>query len=198
MLGPAARRVAVVLRGGRVKSLHVVSRGADRRVRWFRGEVPLITATRVYVSDRHGLRAHALPSGRMATRLDAPAYAHIVSPSPGGRHFAIATFGTPDHFFLVDTITGAVRPIEDPVIQLIGWLARDRLAVRTRRELVIVDTALRAHQRVRGFGAENSIVAGSQIFSVDGRALQRRDAGARSPRRLGRVTRGTWLIAPLL
>jgi hypothetical protein len=197
-LDPAARRVAVVLGGGRIKSLHVVSRGADRIVRRFRGEVPLVTATRVYVTDRRGVRAYALPSGRMATRLDAPAQAHIVSPSRDGRRIALATFGTPDRFFLVDTATGAVRPIEDPVIQLVGWLAHDRLAMRTRQDLVILDTGLRVRHRVRGFRADNSIVAGSQILSVDGRALQALQPGARSPRRAGRVPRDTWLIAPLL
>lgn len=36
-LDPDARRVAVVLGAGRFKSLHVVSRGADRLVRRFRG-----------------------------------------------------------------------------------------------------------------------------------------------------------------
>jgi hypothetical protein len=174
-----------------------VSRGAERTVQRFRGEVPLITATRVYVTDRRGVRVYALPSGRMANRLDAPAHAHIVSPSSGGRHFAIATFGTPDHFFLVDIATGAVRPIEEPVIELIGWLARDRLAMRTRRDLLILDTALRVHQRVRGFSPENSIVAGSEILSVHGQALLALEAGAWSPRRVGRITRGTWLIAPL-
>jgi hypothetical protein len=197
-LDPAARRVAVVLGGGRIKSLHVVSRTADRKVRRFRGEVPLVTATRVYVTDRRGVRAYALPSGRMAIRLNAPACAHIVSPSPDGRQFAFATFGTPDHFFLVDTVTGAVRRIGDPVIQLIGWLAHDRLAMRTRQDLVILDTALRVRQRVRGFKAVSSIVAGSQILFVDGRALQALESGARSSRRVGRVPRGTSLIAPLL
>jgi hypothetical protein len=88
-LDHAARRVAVVLGGGRVKSLRDVSRGADRTVRRFRGEVPLVTPTRVYVTDRRGVRAYALPSGRIATRLDAPADAHIVSPTPDGRHLAI-------------------------------------------------------------------------------------------------------------
>jgi hypothetical protein len=197
-LDPAARRVAVVLGGGRIKSLHIVSRAAVRRVRRFRGEVPLAIATRVYVTDRRGVRAYALPSGRMATRLDAPAHAPIASPSPDGHHFALATFGTPDHFFLVDTGTGAVRPIEVPAVQLIGWLAHDRLAMRTRRDLVILDTVLRVRQRVRRFSAENSIVAGSQILSVDGRAPRALEPGARSPRRAGRVPRDTWLITPLL
>jgi hypothetical protein len=197
-LDPAARRAAVVLGGGRIRSLHVVSRGADRKVRRFRGEVPLVTATRVYVTDRRGVRAYALPSGRMASRLDAPAHAHIVSPSPDGRHFALATFGTPDHFFLVDTATGAVRSIDDPVIDLIGWIAHDRLAMRTRQDLVILDTGLRVRHRVRGFSADNSIVAGSQILSLEGRTLQALEPGARSPRRAGRVPRNTWLIAPLL
>ena len=150
------------------------------------------------MTDRRGVRAYALPSGRMASRLDAPAHAHIVSPSPDGRHFALATFGTPDHFFLADTATGAVRPIEDPVIDLIGWIAHDWLAMRTRQDLVILDTGLRVRQRVRGFSADNSILAGSQILSLEGRALQALEPGAKSPRRAGRVPRNTWLLAPLL
>jgi hypothetical protein len=197
-LDTGARWVAAVLGGGRIKSLHVLSRGADRRVRRFRGEVPLITATRVYVTDRRGVRAYALPSGRLLARLEAPAYAHIVSPSPNSRHLAVATFGTPDHFFLVDTATGAVRPIELPLIELVGWLGHDRLAMRTRRDLVILDTMLRVRDTVRGFSVANSIVAGSQVVAVDGRALKVLDAGASSPRHAGRVPRDTSLIAPLL
>jgi hypothetical protein len=82
-------------------------------------------------------------------------------------------------------------------MQLVGWLAHDRLAVHTRRKLVVLDTALQVRKTVRGFRAEHSIVAGSRVVAVDGRALQVLAAGARSPHRAGTVPRGTWLMAPL-
>jgi hypothetical protein len=196
-LDPDARRVAVVLGSGRVKSLHVVSAGADHRVRRLRGEVPLVSAPRMYVTDRRGVRVYALPSGRKAARLMAPAGIHTVFPSPDGRHLALATLGPPDPHFLADTATGAVRPIEFPVRQLVGWLSREQLALRTRRELVILDTALHVRKTVRGFREENAIVAGSRVLAVDGRALQVLGAGAPAPRRVGTVPPHTWLIAPL-
>jgi hypothetical protein len=113
-----------------------------------------------------GRRSHQVASRRVAHGRPQGA------PVPGR--------GTPDHFFLVDTATGAVRRIGDPVIQLIGWLAHDRPAMRTRQDLVILDTALRVRQRVRGFKAVSSIVAGSQILFVEaGRCRRSRVAPGR-------------------
>jgi hypothetical protein len=141
-----------------------------------------------------------MPANGAMTRsplLEAPAGIHTVSPSPDGRHLSLATFGTPDPHFLADTASGAVRPIAIRAIQLVGWLGPDRLAVRTRRELVILDAALQVRNTVRGFRAENSIVGDSRVLAVEGRALLVLDRGARSTRRTGTVPRGTWLIEPL-
>lgn len=197
-LDPQARRVAVVLGSDRVKSLHIVSRRADRRLQRFRGEVPRLTATGMYVTDERGVRTYALPSGRAAGSLEGPAYVHLVAPSPDGRHFALATFDTPvDDYFLADAATGTVRPIDIPDVELIGWLAHDRLAVRTRRELLILDPAQQVHQSLPGFRADQAIVAGSGLLVVDARALSVLKLGASSPQRAGTVPRDTWLIAPL-
>lgn len=149
------------------------------------------------MTDERGVRVYALPSGRRTTRLGAPAGIHTVSPSPDGRHLALATLGPPDPYFLADTASGVVRPIKLRVMQLIGWLAPDRLAVHTRRELLILDTALHVRKTVRDFRAEHSIVAGPRVLAVDGRALLVLDADAPAPRRAGTAPRDSWLIAPL-
>jgi hypothetical protein len=88
-LDPAARRVALVLGSDRMKSLHIVTAHADRRVRRFDGVAPLLTARRMYVTNPRGLRVYALPSGRRLTTLPAPPDVHSVSASPGGRHLAL-------------------------------------------------------------------------------------------------------------
>jgi hypothetical protein len=121
-----------------------------------------------------------------------------VYPSPDGRHLALATlFGTRDRHFLADTATGAVRPIEIAGMQLAGWLADDRLAVRTRRELMTLDTALQVRDTVPGFRAEQAIVAGSQVLAVDGRALRVLVNGAPPPHPAGTLPRDAWPIAHL-
>jgi hypothetical protein len=197
-LDPRARRGAVVLGGNRIKSLHVVSRGSDRIVRRFAGEAPLLTATRLYVTDELGVHVCAVRSRRKLLSLTAPAGIHSVHPSPDGRHWALVSLvGRRDRHFLADTATRAVRPIEIAAMQLVGWLADDRLAVRTRRELVTLDTTWQVRARVSRFRADQALVAGSRILAVDGRALRVLDDSGSSPRPAGTFPRTTWLIAPL-
>ena len=196
-LDPRARRVAVVLGSDRVKSLHIVSRGADRRVRRVRGTVPALSATRMYVSDRRRVRVMALPSGRDVTSVKVPSHMHEADPSADGRYVAMATLGSPDPHFLADTSTGAVRPIELPGVQLAGWIGPDRLAVRTREGLAILDSRLDVVARLAGFRPEQSVVDGEDLFAVAGGTLHAVETSTPSVRAVGELPRDTWLIASL-
>jgi hypothetical protein len=201
-LDPSARRVALVLGADRMKSLHIVTAHSDRRLRRFDGETPLLTARRMYVTDRRGVRVYALPSGRKLATLPAPPDIHSVSASPDGRHLALTALdlnapGIPDRQFLADLTTGAVRPIEIAGMEVIGWLAPDRLAVRTDRELLVLDPTLSVVRRVRTGPLENAIASGADIYARAGRSLLKLSADSVRPRRVGRLPAQTWLSAAL-
>jgi hypothetical protein len=119
-----ARRVAVVLGIDRVKSVHLVTRHADRRVRRFAGDVLAVAPRRLYWTD-DALHVDALPSGRRLASFAVPPAVHDVYRSPDGRHLALQAWNdplsAPELKYLLDTATGAVRPIADPALDLAGW-----------------------------------------------------------------------------
>ena len=201
-LDPAARRVALVLGADRMKSLHIVTAHADRRVRRFDGEAPLLTARRMYVTNPRGLRVYALPSGRKLATLPAPPDIHNVSAAPNGRHLALTALDREapdltDRHFLADLTTGAVRPLEIAGVEIIDWLGPDRIAVRTRRELLVLDPALAVVRRIRTAPLENAIASGADISAHTGRSLLRLGPDDTNLQRVGRLPADTWLSTAL-
>jgi hypothetical protein len=192
-----ARRAAVVLGIDRVKSLHIVGRHSDRRARRFRGEVLALEPRRMYWRDG-ALHVDALPSARPVASYAVPDNVHAVYRSPDGRHLALQAWndplGAPELKYLLDTSTGAVRPIDGPELQLEGWRADGRLIARTPGTRLALDPALQVRARIP-LHARQVLVAGSRIFAVDGRVLS--IVTARGPRRVGTVPRETQLLAAL-
>lgn len=128
---------------GEVKRVRVLSRRRSQRALDVRGETPLLTASRVFVTDNEGVRTYALPSGALVRRLTGPAGVYAILPSPDGRRLALASLpGSRDRFFLADVETRRVRRIAIPRMRLLGWLASDRLAIRADRRLQVLDPAL--------------------------------------------------------
>jgi hypothetical protein len=191
-----------VLGADRLKSLHIVSRHADRRVRRFDGVAPLLTARRMYVTDPRGLRVYALPSGRRVATLAAPPDIHSVAASPDGRHLALTALDQEepllkDRQFLADLTTGIVRPIEIEGAEVIDWLAPDRLALRAPRELLVLDPTLAVVRRIRTPPLEHAIAAGADIVATTGRSLYRLGPANSSLRRVGRLPADTSLSTAL-
>jgi hypothetical protein len=202
-LDPRGRRIAVVtepeLRPG--YTLRIVSRAGSRAVLRYRTASPLLTATRLYVTDPAGVKTYSVPSGRLVHQLAAPASAHRVLPSPDGRWMALThlTEALRDGSFLADLQTGEVRPIAIPRMTLLGWVDDDRLAVRSDRRLRILDTTLREHPVVPGFRPQSALVTRrGDIVATDGRTLVTVRRGAGRVERVGTVPEGTWLVDSLL
>jgi hypothetical protein len=123
---------------------------------------------------------------------------HDVYRSPDGRHLALQAWNdpmsAPDLKYLLDTATGAVRPIADPALDLAGWRADGLLIADTPTRLLALDPALRVRASVP-FHARQVLVAGSRIYAVDDRALS--TVTFRGSRRTGTVPRDTRLLAAL-
>jgi hypothetical protein len=196
--GPA-RRVAVVLGMDRVKSLRIVTRASNRRVRRFAGELLALEPRRVYWRDDDTLHVDSLPSARRLESYAVPDSLHSVGRSPDGRHLALQAWNdpldAPELKYLLDTATGAVRPIEDPELVLEGWRADGLLIARTPNELLALNSALEVRETVRDVRAQQVLVARSRVFTVYDRALG--IVTAAGQRRIGTMPRQTWLIAAL-
>ena len=182
------------------RDLRLVSPGRSVRVRRFRGEVPLLTATQMFVTDHRGIRIYETRSGRPLATIPAPAAIHRIHPSPGGRHLALVTLppsDTEDHHYVLDRETGRFEEIEIPRLRLFGWVTPDRLAVRVKRKLVLLDPELDVAETIRGFRPTEAIVHRSAVMGLDGRALISASPGDPRARRVGRVPPRTRLVSGL-
>lgn len=198
-LDARARRVAVVLGMDSVKSLRIVTRDSNRRVRRFKGEVLRLAPGRMYWRDDRYLNVHSLPSVRRLASYAVPDSIHSVFPSPDGRHLALQAWNdpldAPERKYLLDTATGTVRPIENPQLELEGWRRDGLLVVRTPTELLALSSALEVHERVP-VRAQQVLLAGSGIFAVNRRQLSVIEVDGQQ-RRVGTLPRDTWLVAAL-
>ncbi len=69
------------------KSVHLVTRRADRRILHFKGEIPLITPTQLFAEENTGgLYVRSIPSMRIERRYPAVDWASWISPSPDGHY----------------------------------------------------------------------------------------------------------------
>ena len=112
-LDPDGRRVVVSRGMDAMKSVHLVTRRADRRILRFEGEIPLITPTQLFAEEQTGgLYARSIPSMRIERRYPAVDWASWLSPSPDGRHAAVTTYEIdgPNRYSLLDLTTGTVLP----------------------------------------------------------------------------------------
>jgi hypothetical protein len=183
---------------GRRKVLHRVTSRGQRPVLPFLGEVPLMTAKVMYVSDGEELRLHDPVTGRLLRKLAVPAHAHGVLPSPDGMRLALVSLdeedGMWDRSHVLDLRTGEVRSIDLPRATALGWLADGRLAVGSGlRTLHFLDGALQITSTVKGFPTNGTMVAGERVLTVRGRRLLSADARHPEPRVLGRLPRETYL-----
>jgi hypothetical protein len=194
-----ARRVAVVLGMDRMKSLRIVTRNSNRRVRRFPGEVLVLEPRRMYWRDDHELHVDSLPSARRLESYAVPDSVHSVYRSPDGRHLALQAWNdpldAPELKYLLDTATATVRPIEHPELDLAGWRPDGLLIARTPTELLAFNSALEVRESVPGVRAQQVLLAGSRILAIKDRALSIITAGGQ--RRIGTVPAQTWLIAAL-
>jgi hypothetical protein len=183
----------------RVKSLRIVARDSNRRVRRFAGEVLSLGPRRMYWRDDDALHVDSLPSARRLESYAVPDAVHSVYPSPDGRHLALQAWNdpldAPQLKYLLDTATGAVRPIGEPELALAGWREDGLLIARTPNELLAFNSALEVRETVAGVRARQVLLAGSRVFTVSGRALSIVTAGRQ--RRIGTMPPQTRLIASL-
>ena len=201
-LDPEGRRVAVVTESDKVptRTLRIVSRRGVRAVLRIHGETPLLTRDRLYLTSRDGLEVRTLPGARVVRRLPEPPYAHQVLPSPDGRRLAMThlTEGLRFRSWLVDARTGAVRRIAIPRVTVLGWVAKDRLAVRSDRKLRILDPSLRERTVVDGYRALSAtITRAGDIVTTDGTALVAVRRGSAQVERIGTVPEGVSVYAAL-
>ena len=198
-LDERARRVAVVRGIDRVKSLRIVTRHSHRGVRRFAGEVLRLEPRRMYWRDDDRLNVDSLPSGRRLESYTAPKEVYSVSRSPDGLHLALWAWNDPLSApvleYLLDTTTGAVRAIEDAELDLLGWRADGLLIARTPTELVALDSALQVRERMPGVRAQQVLITGSRILTLNGRALS--TVTSDGQRRIGTVPAQTRLLAAL-
>jgi hypothetical protein len=197
-LDPLGRRVGVVTESESrpVRTLRIVSRRGSRVVMRTGTQTPMLTRRRFYVSDPRGVKSYAVPSGRLVHELAGPAGPHQVLPSPNGRWLALThlTEGLRDRSFLADVRTGEVRPIPIPRLTLLGWVEKQRLAVRSDRRLRILDTALRERLEVAGFRPLSALITHrGDVVAVHGNALVSIRRGADRVEQIGSVPDGTWL-----
>ena len=198
-LDARARRVAVVLGIDRVKSLRIVTRNSNRRVRRFKGEVLGLEPRRMYWRENRELHVDSLPSARRLQSYAVPDAVHSVYRSPDRRHLALQAWNdpldAPELKYLLETATGVVRPIESPELELEGWRADGLLIARTPTELLAFDSALEVRERVPGVRAQQVLLVGSRILAANRRALSVVTTGGQ--RRIGTMPAQTWLIAAL-
>jgi hypothetical protein len=165
-----ARRAAVVLGMDPPKSLRIVTHSSNRRVLRFRGE------------------SYAIPDS-----------VHAVYRSPDGRLLALQAWNdpldAPKLKYLLETATGAMRPIESPELELVGWRRDGHLIAHTPTELLALDSALEVRERVPDVRAQQVHLAGTRAFVLKDRALSIVAAGVQ--RRVGTVPAQTWLIEAL-
>jgi hypothetical protein len=194
-----ARRVAVVRGMDRAKSLRIVRRNSHRRVRRFEGELLALEPKRMYWRAGDALHVDSLPSARRLESYAVPDAVHSVSRSPDGRHLALQAWNDPLDApalkYLLDTASGAVRPIERAELELVGWREDGLLIALTPDELLAFNSALEVRERVSGVRAQRVLLSGSRILTVNDRALSIVTAGGQ--RRIGTVPAQSWLIAAL-
>jgi hypothetical protein len=201
-LDPRGRRVAVVTEAERtaLRTLRILTRNGARTVLRTRHETPLLTRDRLYLTGSEGTEVRALPSGRRVRTLPLPPYAHQVLPSPGGRRFAMTHFtkALRDRSWLVDARTRSARRIAIPRVTVLGWLARNRLAVRSDGHLRVLDLRLRERRAVPGFRPVAALITGEgDVVGEDRSALVTVRRGSDRVEQLGTLPAGVYLIASL-
>ncbi len=203
-LDARGRRVAVVLGSDVRKSLRIVSRTRDRRVRRARGVVSLLTSTRLWVNDGGSLTVYRVPSGQIARRLEVPARTGFVAPSADGRLVAglvtdlTAAGDLADQLVVVDARDGQVGTLPYDGGFLVGWLSPTELAaVRAGRVEVFAQDLREVTATDRLGQVDGAVRVGGRVVAVAGSTLLEVRPGARRPARLGAVPRGTRLLAAL-
>ena len=201
-LDPEGRRVAVVTESDKVptRTLRIVSRRGVRAVLRIDDETPLLTRDRLYLTSPDGLEVRTLPGANVVRRLPEPPSAHEVMPSPDGRLLAMTHLTEALRFrsWLVEARTGAVRRISIPRMTVLGWVAKDRLAVRSDRKLRILDPSLRERSVIDGFRSLRAAITRSgEIVTTDGTALVAVRRGSDRIERIGTVPEGVYLDSAL-
>jgi hypothetical protein len=204
-LDPSGRRVAVLAdhETRDLTTLRIVTRHGSRVVLRTRPPVPELTRTHAYASTASGLTVHAVADGREVGSYGGPKWPHTILPSPDGRRLATSQLDEVDPLdaddsFLVETDTGAVRPIELPDLTLLGWVDASLLAVRAGGHLRLLDPELRERLDAGRFRPQSALITPSgDLVASDGRALLALRNGARSVERIGTVPKGVHLVAAL-
>ncbi len=81
---------------------------------------------------------------------------------------------------------------------VLGWVARDRLAVRSDRKLRILDMRLRERTVVDGFKDLSAVITrAGDIVTTDGTALVAVRRGSQQIERIGTVPEGVSVYAAL-
>jgi hypothetical protein len=176
-----------------MKSVHLVTRRADRRILRFEGEIPLITPTQLFAEEQTGgLYVRSIPSRRNERRYPAVDWASWLSPSPDGRHAAVTTYEIdgPNRYSLLDLTTGTVLPIDGAPAD---WLAPDRLVVTTSDEVRVLDLTGQVQQRWSAHTDEVMVDDGT-IIAMKGLHLRVLREGPGNTFRGGKLKRTVWVI----
>jgi hypothetical protein len=176
-----------------MKSVHLVTRRADRRILRFEGEIPLVTPTQLFaVEETGGLSVRSIPSMRIERRYPAVDWASWLSPSPDGKYAAVTTYEVdgPNRYSLLDLTTGEVRPIDGAPAD---WLAPDRLVVTTRDEVRVLDLAGQVQERWSARTDEVFVADGAIVAMKGVRLRVLRDAPGNTFRG-GKLRRTVWVV----
>jgi hypothetical protein len=195
-LDPDGRRALLSLGIDEPKSVHLVTRRADRRILRFKGEIPLITPTQLFAEEKTGgLYVRSIPSMGIERRYPAVDWASWIAPSPDGRYAVVTAYSVgepPESHVLLDLTTGAAQPM-DSNLRVAGWLTADRLVVTVGDEVQVIDTAGQVQQRWPA-RTDQVIVDDGTIIAMKGRRLRVLLAGRGNTFRGGTLKRTVWLV----